>query len=137
MSKQEYTHIFGEMDLYLDQSYDKILKHAFSISEDCGYFVEGTANKKKLFLYSQDYDKAILIFEKGRVIELKRSEDEGKTWETLNFKDNLFEVNQETLKKYEKDIEWYKLEKDLKLPMSPGILIQELIKRYKMPAVKV
>jgi len=36
------------------------------------------------------------------------------------------------LLKYNKEIKYYKVRKGLKLPMSPGILIQELIKRYKI-----
>lgn len=134
---KEYTHIFGEMDLYLNQTYKQIRDHAFDISEQCGYYVTGTKDKSKICIASNNCELAELYFKNDKVTKVKRSEDDGKNWECLNFKDNLFEVDKETLLKYQKDIEYHKIKPGLKMPMSPGILIQELIKRYKMPALAV
>ena len=132
---KEYTHFFGEMDLYLEQTDKQIYDNAFRASEDCGYWAEWDGETLKLA--SQDYDMAEIFFKNHKAISAKRSQDEGKNWETLNFKSNLFEVAQSTLINYNRGIEYEKVVKGMKMPMSQGILIQELIKRYKLHPVAI
>lgn len=134
--KIEYTHFFGEMDLYLNQTKDEIYKRAFGIGEDCGYYTN-FKNEDLIEISSGNCEQAKIHFKDDKVVKVERSEDDGKNWETLNFKDNLFEVSQETLKKYAKDLTYYNVKDKPRLPMAPGILIQELIKRYKIPALIV
>ena len=133
----EYTHFFGEMDLYLDQSFDKIYDHAFSVSEDCGYMVEGNKAQNKIYLYSQDNETAIIYFKNNKVVKAERRIDKNLPFETLNFKENIFEVDQKTLKQYNKNIDYQKLEPSLKMAMSPGLMIKHMIKHYKIPALAV
>jgi len=134
-----YTHLFGEMDLYMNQSSDEMYKHAMRISEDCGYMPEWNKETNCLELYGSDsYEMAKVFFDKNdKVCKVERSSDQGKNWETLNFKENLFEVSQETLKKYFDEITMYEITPKLSLPMSQGLLLQELIKRYAIPIKKV
>jgi hypothetical protein len=135
---REYCHIFGEMDLYLDQDIKKMYAHALDIGEQCGYAVYQNKEKDRLDLFGSDsYEIAKVYFKNGKAVKVTRSNDEGKNWETLNFKDNIFEVDKETLQRYKDKIEFFKVEKGLKLPMSQGLLIEELIKRYKMFPLKV
>jgi len=133
----EYTHFFGEMDLYLDQSFDKIYDHAFSVSEDCGYMVQTNKAKNKINLYSQDYDEAIIYFKNNKVVKAERRIDKNLPFETLNFKENIFEVDQKTLKQYNKNIDYQKVEPGLKMAMSPGLMIKHIIENYKIPALSV
>jgi len=133
----EYTHFFGEMDLYLDQSFDKIYDHAFSVSEDCGYMVEGNKAQNKICLYSQDNETAIIYFKNNKVVKAERRIDKNLPFETLNFKENIFEVDQKTLKQYNKNIDYQKVEPGLKMAMSPGLMIKHIIENYKIPALSV
>ena len=135
--KLKDVHLFGEMDLNLTLNSDQIWKKAFYIGEQCGYFQDWDKEKKILTITSQDYDIVKIYFENDKVIKVKRSEDEGKNWETLNFNDSMFQVNKKTLLNYKNKIEFHKLKDGLSMPMSQGSLINELMKRYKMPAVAV
>jgi hypothetical protein len=121
------VHLFGEMDINMSWSKSKIYKEAFRIAEDCGYMVESYATAIKIL--SQNYDKVVISFENDHVVKVKRSGDEGKTWETLNFESGLFDVDQETLKLYNARITYGTPEK---LPMSQGSLMNEIIKKYKI-----
>lgn len=129
------THLFGEMDLDLTQTRSQILKEASRIADQCGY--GGNSADDTITLCSNDCDRVVIKFQEDKVIEVKRSGDDGKTWENLNFKDDIFEVNEETLKKYNEKIEYHLLQQKPKMPMSQGFLINEVIQRYKIPAIAV
>lgn len=136
MMGAEYTHLFGEMDLYLDKSPKQIAKHAVSIAEQCGYFVMWDGDILKVGNLD-GYEKAYIYFEKNKVVKVERSIDGGKNWEQLDFKEKVFGVSDKTLKKYLKDIKWFDVEPAPSLPMSYGLLLQELIKVYQIRPVKV
>jgi hypothetical protein len=136
--RETYCHIFGEMDLYLSMSYGKMFDHAMNIAEQCGYMVYKNKDHDRLDLFGSYGDESAKVFFKnGKVYKVTRTTDEGKNWETWNFKDKIFEVDSETLKRYNKKIKYLKVQQGLRLPMSQGLLIEEIIKRYKIPAIAV
>ena len=125
--KNATVHLFGEMDLNLSQTRSQILKEAGRIAGACGY--GGRSEGDSIVLYSHDYDKVEIKFDGDDVINVKRSIDEGKTWETLNFETGIFEVDQKTLQKYNDSIP-YGTQK--KLPMSQGSVLNDVVKRYNI-----
>ena len=119
------------MDLDLTKSRRKIVKEASRIAEDCGY--AGDNHGQKLTLQSQDWDIVKITFDdKDKVKFVHRSTDEGKTWETLNFKENLFEVDAGTLVEYNRKIEYGTQQR---LPMAQGSMMNEIVKSQKITNV--
>ena len=128
---QESVHLFGEMDLNLSLPRKEIVKEASRIAEACGYAGDNTDDT--LTLLSNDYDKVKIKFDGDKVVKVTRSTDDGKNWETLNFDDGIFQVSAKTLEKYNKKIEYGTQQK---LPMSQGSMMNEIAKKYKIPAIR-
>lgn len=137
-SQKTITHIFGELQLDLTQNSDQVYKASFRISEDCGYMPIWSTDKKCLTVTGPDMDVVKIFFEEDRVSKVKKSIDEGKTWENLNFKDGIFDVSDDVLKKYNAKIKYFGSNDKLEnIPFSQGSLIKKLIDTYKIPAIRI
>ena len=136
---KNYSHFFGEMDLYLHRSEKSIVKSAANIAEQCGYGGGYDKDNRDIFHINDGYgyEMGKIYFKDGKVVKAERSLDKGENWEQLDFKENQFGVSAAVLKKYIKSIEWYDVSPDLKLPMSPALVLQEIIKANAFPAVRV
>ena len=74
MSKQiQKTHLFGEMDLDLDLSFDEIYKKAFACAEACGYMID-QYKKNKLKLFGTDNEICVIDFKNEKVIKVMRAQ---------------------------------------------------------------
>ena len=74
MSEQKTkTHLFGEMDLDLDLSFDEIYKKAFACAEACGYMID-QYKKNKLKLFGTDNEIVVIYFEKEKVSKVMRAQ---------------------------------------------------------------
>jgi len=133
----EKTHLFGEMDLDLTKKPNQIYKQVFYISEQCGYMPHQTGDKDSgcITIAGSDCELAKIYYHKDKVEDVKISEDSGKNWEFLNFKQNMFEPGVKTLKAYADKIMWSNVGDSL--PFSQGFLINEVIKRYHIPVKRV
>lgn len=77
MSQKTITHLFGEMDLDLDLSFDEIYKKAFDICECCGYMIDVKAkqpNVKLLDLIGCDGEVCKIHFLNNKVNRIKRAQ---------------------------------------------------------------
>ncbi len=130
---QKTIHLFGEMDLNLSGSKKEIIKEASRIANACGY--SGGCSKDNVLTVKDDsYEIVKITFDdKDVVVKVIRSTDDGKNWETLNFKDGMFKVSAETLAEYNKKIEYGTQQK---LPMSQGSMMNEIAKTYKIAAIR-
>jgi hypothetical protein len=125
------VHLFGELDLDLSKDIDKIAKRAFNIAEQCGYMPawKGHNDKTNSGVYlvsSGNCEVAKLEYANGKVIKADVSEDDGATWQNVHTKSGKRRVTPATLKKYKNQI---KFGQEKSLPMSQGLLIQEIIKQ--------
>lgn len=129
------VHFFGEMDLNLSMTKEDVYRNALRIAEACGYMVRcgKTDTGYRIVIEGWDYEKAKIEYDESGVLTgAKRSLDDGKTWETLNFEDGLFDVDQSTLMEYNSRIEYGTQQR---LPMSQGLLLNDLVKKYNMQNV--
>ena len=140
MAQQETqkTHLFGEMDLDLTKTFTSVYKDACYIAEQCGYWVrKDNSSEAGMFLeiISNDGYQVNIYFdpENFRVKTVKKSEDDGKNWEELDLKENLFAVSAKTLIQYNKKIK-YGTEKSL--PLCQGMAINSLVKKYNIPMIQ-
>lgn len=125
-------HFFGEMDLNLSLTKDQIYDEAMRIAEACGYMVEWYKNS--IGLLGQDYESAVIMYDKdGHITTVRRSLDNRKTWDTLDFGSGVFQPDQDTLKRWNMRIPYGTPDK---LPMSQGSVMNEIIKTYKLHPVR-
>lgn len=68
MSQKSITHLFGEMDLNMDLSFDEIYKKAFDICESCGYMID-QYEKKKIKLFGCDNEIVVISFDENQKVE--------------------------------------------------------------------
>ncbi len=135
----QYSHFFGEMDLYLNRSEKSIVKLAANIAEQCGYGGGYDKDNRNLFHINDGYgyESGKILFKDGKVVKAERSLDKGENWEQLDFKENQFGVSAAVLKKYIKSINWFDIDPAPSLPMSQGLSLQAIIKANGFPAKRV
>lgn len=77
MSQKTITHLFGEMDLDLDLSFEEIYKKAFDIAENCGYMIDVKSkqpNVKRIDLIGCDNEVVKIHFKDGIVNKITRAQ---------------------------------------------------------------
>ncbi len=134
-----YVHFFGEMDLYLNRPKKSIVKLALVRAEDCGYSVYwDSVIKNQLNLGDgYGYEMGKILFRGDKVILAERSLDKGENWEQWDKKENMFGISAAGLKNYIAQIQWFDIDPPPSLPMSQGLVLQEIIKANGFPAVRV
>jgi len=71
------THLFGEMDLDLDKSFDEIYKKAFDCAESCGYMIDSKQKQPhvlRLDLVGCDGEVCKIHFLDGKVNKVMRAQ---------------------------------------------------------------
>lgn len=139
ISMADYVHFFGEMDLYLNFGEKHIVRQAARIAEDCGYGGGYDPDNRDIFHINDGYgyEMGKIHFKDGKVVKVERSLDKGENWEQWDKKEKVFGVSEAVLKKYIESIEWFDLDPAPSLPMSQGLVLQEIIKANGFPAKRV
>lgn len=132
-SEDKKTHLFGEMDLDLSKNIAHIHYEALKIASACGYRIGGNLTNV-IHIYGTDLEEVKIYFESTKVKEVFRSLDDGANWEKLETNKELFAVSQKTLINYKNKIPFGNLTSG---PMVQVMAINELIKRYNIPAKKL